>query len=315
MTNSEKFFMLTFDVEKNFPPHGKSYEGVSDALPKILDVLDDEGIRTTMFVTGRSAELYPDIIRRASRKHEIQCHTYNHDLLDRMTKDEQMESISKCKRALESITGKEVYGFRAPYLRFNRDTIEVLNELGFKYDSSIMRKNLIGHGLAAIKKINNEIFEFVFNPGEELIKFHKSMTSMLSKTMNLRKMTKKDVMRFFYYITSPSQFIENRTENVIESSSLREIKINLRSILLRLPTFNASMIDEDVVVSYLHPWEFIDLKKYTDITGLLMFNWLFSGEKLLNALRERIRSMKARGYKFVTMSEYIELNGGFEKQI
>lgn len=315
MSNPEKFFMLTFDVEKNFPPHGKSYEGVSEALPKILDVLDDEGIRTTMFVTGRSAELHPDVIRRASKRHEIQCHTYNHDLLDRMTKDEQMTSISKCKKVLEDITGKEIYGFRAPYLRFNKDTIDVLKELGFKYDSSILRRTLIGHGLTAIKKVNKELFELVLNPGEELIKFHKSMAEMISKTMSLRKMTKRDAARFFYYITSPSQFIESRTENAIESYGIREVKINLRSIILRLPTFNASMIDENVVVGYLHPWEFIDLKKYIDITGLLMFNWLFSGEKLLNALRERIRGIKARGYKFVTMSEYIELSGGFEKQI
>ncbi len=309
---NKKKFMLTFDVEQNFPPYGNGYEGVKKALPKIIDILDEMDVHSTMFVTGRTAELYPKIIKRASKNHEIQCHTYNHEVLDELKKKDQMNSIQKCKEILELTTGKKIYGFRAPYLRFNEDTMEVLHELGFRYDSSILVKGMIGKSWYAVKKINRNILDLIFNPDEKITDFYVSMTKFLKSTKKLENMTKTERARFFYYIMNPFQSISKNTEDKIKSLGMQEVKINLRSIYMRLPIFNASMLKSDIVVSYLHPWEFIELEKYINIKGILIFDWLFSGEKLLNALRSRIKNIMENGYKFVTISEYLGLD---EKQI
>jgi len=48
--------------------------------PAILDILADENVKATFFVTGRHAELYPDMLRRIYKEgHAIGNHSYDHD--------------------------------------------------------------------------------------------------------------------------------------------------------------------------------------------------------------------------------------------
>ncbi len=57
-----------------------------------------------------------------------------------MSPDEFRSDLMKAKDILEDITGKEIFGYRAPsYSLTNRSlwAFETLNGLGFKYDSSV----------------------------------------------------------------------------------------------------------------------------------------------------------------------------------
>ncbi len=112
-----------------------------DALPRLLDLYDKYGVKSTFFVLGQLAELKPNIVKQiVARGQEIGSHGYQHDYrcaFDVMTLDEQVAELRHSKDLLEQIGGQEVISFRAPALRVNGDTPKALRETGFKYDSSV----------------------------------------------------------------------------------------------------------------------------------------------------------------------------------
>ena len=53
---------------------------VTRALPRVLDALDEAGLRATFFVEGLNAELYPDTLRGLDGAgHEVACHGWRHE--------------------------------------------------------------------------------------------------------------------------------------------------------------------------------------------------------------------------------------------
>ena len=75
--------------------------------------------------------------------HEIASHGHDHTLdYDTKSKEELYSQIERSKKLLEDITGEEVIGFRTPAFKRSRYTDEVLEELGFIYDSSTTQSTL-----------------------------------------------------------------------------------------------------------------------------------------------------------------------------
>src|SRR5919202_4001660 len=58
---------------------------VVSATHRLLDMLDEVDVRATFFVLGNVAETYPELVREVvHRGHEIESHTYSHELIFRM---------------------------------------------------------------------------------------------------------------------------------------------------------------------------------------------------------------------------------------
>lgn len=112
-----------------------------EGLPRLLDLYDQYGVKSTFFVLGQLAELRPNIVKQIVAHHqEVASHGYQHDYrraFDLMTLEEQIADLCQSKELLEQIGGQEVVSFRAPALRVNADTPEALREAGYKYDSSV----------------------------------------------------------------------------------------------------------------------------------------------------------------------------------
>jgi peptidoglycan/xylan/chitin deacetylase (PgdA/CDA1 family) len=143
---------LSFDVdaESGYLCHGEQYArrltslsqgryGIRRGLPRILDLLDEHGIRATFFVPGYTAELYPDDIREVrSSGHEIGHHGYLHERPDTITADEERTVMQRGLDALDKAVGVRPVGYRSPAWEITPTTIELLVEHGFLYDSSGM---------------------------------------------------------------------------------------------------------------------------------------------------------------------------------
>lgn len=112
---------------------------------KVLDILDgadgNTGVKATFFCLGWVGERYPYLIREIDRRgHEIACHSYDHQLVYRMTPEQFREDVSISKRILEDASGKKVIGYRAPSYSITQKSLwalDVLGEEGYRYDSSI----------------------------------------------------------------------------------------------------------------------------------------------------------------------------------
>ncbi len=134
---------LTFDIERDIPNVLDTDFGVKIGLNKILNILDDFHIKATFFCTGRVVQEQQWIINLIeSKEHEIACHSLNHERLKNLTFKECKEIISNNKKIIEDKCQKsEIIGFRAPYLKPPKFVFNLLNDLGFKYDSSISSRN------------------------------------------------------------------------------------------------------------------------------------------------------------------------------
>jgi peptidoglycan/xylan/chitin deacetylase (PgdA/CDA1 family) len=126
---------LTFDVESDFSL-GRTFKNIRESLPSIVKVLNEEGIKSTFFVSGRVLEEFNDYVLDLLKGHEVASHGYNHTRLDKLNKLEIENEIRKSKIVFSEY-GLEPMGFRAPKLCVNEKVLDVVSNY-YRYDSSIL---------------------------------------------------------------------------------------------------------------------------------------------------------------------------------
>ena len=107
------------------------------AIDDYLDLLEKYGIKATFFVLCSSLEHTREYLRRAVKEgHEIALHGLTHELPAQINKEELKKQLFKGKELLEKEFGTKITGYRAPCFAVTDEVLEVIEELGFEYDSS-----------------------------------------------------------------------------------------------------------------------------------------------------------------------------------
>lgn len=115
-------------------PLGQHFS-VTRALPRILDVLEETGLRATFFVEGLNAELYPDTLSAiAAAGHEVAYHGWCHEDWAGLDAGEEARLLSRGVRALDEL-GLRPRGFRPPGGELTSASLRLLREHGFTYCS------------------------------------------------------------------------------------------------------------------------------------------------------------------------------------
>ena len=113
----------------------------ADNTRRMLDLFARLNVRVTLFVLGKFAEAFPDVVRRMEREgHEVACHGYGHEEVFKQSREHFSQDVRRAKSLLEDLVGRPVVGYRAPdfsILPGSFWAFEVLSELGFAYDSSM----------------------------------------------------------------------------------------------------------------------------------------------------------------------------------
>lgn len=186
---------LSFDVEDWYQvsdfDHAVSrdqWAGMEDRIvantTRLLDLLDERGVKATFFILTWNAERHPYLVRDiAARGHEIASHGHLHHLLYRQTREEASADIARSVAILENLTGTKILGYRAPTFSIRRDNdwaLDVLLELGFAYDSSVfpIRRGL--YGMPGARR-----FPFVIRErdGRQLTEFPLSTARLLGRNV------------------------------------------------------------------------------------------------------------------------------------
>ncbi len=109
-------------------------------LPRLLKLLDKHKVPASFFVTGVTAQFYPETLRQilASGRHEIGVHGWIHENNSALPAADERRLLTKAIAALQSVTGKTPVGYRSPSWAFSDATLGLLRELGFVYDSGMM---------------------------------------------------------------------------------------------------------------------------------------------------------------------------------
>ena len=143
---------LTFDVdaESAWLGEGPEYErrlttlsqagyGPVRGLGRILDLLDAHGIKSTFYVPGHTADHYPDSVSEIiERGHEVGHHGYLHRGTDGLDGSRQRDELEQGLEALARL-GVRPHGYRSPSWEITPETLAFLGEMGFSYESSMMR--------------------------------------------------------------------------------------------------------------------------------------------------------------------------------
>ncbi len=129
---------FTVDVEQDCPPYLDTTRGMTEGLPRLLDLLGTLEVRGTFFTTGEMGRRFPEVIARLVREgHELGCHGDQHSdftTLDAEAARRELTEASATLRAFGPVTS-----FRAPYLRFPQAGLPWLVEHGYTLDSSQAR--------------------------------------------------------------------------------------------------------------------------------------------------------------------------------
>lgn len=105
----------------------------NEVIPDILQILNEQKIKITFFITGRWAQKYPDIMQTiVDAGHEIGSHGYEHLDYSSLPLDKNEEQIQKADKILTEYTKQKILFFSPPSGAYNDNTLIAANKFGYK---------------------------------------------------------------------------------------------------------------------------------------------------------------------------------------
>ncbi len=143
--------LISFDVDNDTitiarnaePSIGAMSQGEYGArvgLRRVVELMDRHEIPASFFIPAVSLVLRPDMVDviAASGRHEFAVHGWIHELNSALDAETERDLVIRATDYLEQVTGSRPVGYRAPSWNFSPNTLDIIRELGFLYDSSLM---------------------------------------------------------------------------------------------------------------------------------------------------------------------------------
>lgn len=193
-------------------PISRGEFGPNVALPRILELLDQQGIPTSWYVPGHTLETYPEQCRQVFKAgHEIGHHGWTHRSPAAMTPEQEEAELVRANDRIRELTGQGARGYRSPAWDLSEHSADLLLKHGFVYDSSMM-----GDDYTPYRVRRGDVIELekpaVFGPETPLIEmpvswtlddyphfeFIRTPTWILPGNMNANKVLENWVNDFVY---------------------------------------------------------------------------------------------------------------------
>lgn len=141
---------LSFDVDNETvnlrfgqPTVGELSQGQYGAragLPRVVRLLDRHAIPASFFIPAMSLMIdrsQVDLIKQSGR-HEFAVHGWIHEMNTTLPADVERRLVQQAIDTLTAFTGTRPVGYRAPSWNFSPNTMSIVRDLGFTYESSLM---------------------------------------------------------------------------------------------------------------------------------------------------------------------------------
>ncbi len=116
--------------------------GARVGVVRLLNLLNKYNIKATFFVPGLTAEMHLDKVTAIHEAgHEIGHHGYRHENMHHMDLERELAIFHKGIECLKKITGAVPKGFRTPAGLPGAHAHQIMVDLGFVYDSSMMAQD------------------------------------------------------------------------------------------------------------------------------------------------------------------------------
>ena len=114
--------------------------GARVGLPRILERLDRHQIPASFFIPAVTLLIQPSLAQSIQRsgRHEIGVHGWIHEVAAQLSVDDERALLKRTVDLVTEIVGERPVGHRAPDLDPSVNTIDLLLEMDFLYDASLM---------------------------------------------------------------------------------------------------------------------------------------------------------------------------------
>ncbi|MFA5868769.1 MAG: polysaccharide deacetylase [Candidatus Bathyarchaeia archaeon] len=130
-------FVLRGETTPTFVSQGEF--GARVGVPRVLDLCDKYNFKTTFFVPGWTIEVYPELTKKIFDKgHEIAHHMWCHENAPDLSYEKELELMDKAMESIKRVTGKYPVGNRSGGFANSNNTIKLMQDHGFLYDSTQM---------------------------------------------------------------------------------------------------------------------------------------------------------------------------------
>ena len=142
--------LLSFDVdnetialrfgEANAGSLSMGQYGSRQGLGRVVKLLDRHRIPASFFIPSVSLQIAPEMAAtiKQSGRHEFGVHGWIHELNTTLPDSAERALLTKAVAELTRLTGTKPTGYRAPSWNFSPNTLSILRDLGFRYESSLM---------------------------------------------------------------------------------------------------------------------------------------------------------------------------------
>ena len=121
-------------------PLSQGQYGSRVALPRVVELMNEQEIPATYFFPAWSLKLAPEQAQliNASGLHEIAVHGWIHELNTALDGATEERLLRQAMDEIERIAGVRPVGFRAPSWNLSANTLRIVRDLGLLYESSLM---------------------------------------------------------------------------------------------------------------------------------------------------------------------------------
>ena len=100
---------------------------------KILDILDENGIKATFFLVDIWTQRFPELVKEiAARGHEIGNHSTTHPKMSTLSREKIAQELETMSANVEKLIGQRPTLFRPPYGDYNNDVVLTARENGYE---------------------------------------------------------------------------------------------------------------------------------------------------------------------------------------
>jgi len=226
--------------------HRRTRRGLQEGVPVITNLLKRYSIPATFFAEGILSKLEPELIVSLKNEgHEIGLHGYAHESYGGpyiglcptpkprvLPAKEKRDLLVRGRNQLQEIIGHPISSFRAPFLHIDRETIVILNQMGFSADSSLP----------------NALFGRLSKP------YHPSANN-LSLEANLLDSPRYNFLEIPMTVNPIPRLVPHRPFRHLYPENVQQAVKTFKLLSLLNRNDNTPL----VIVFLSHPWEFIEI--------------------------------------------------------
>lgn len=246
-----------------------------DGLDVYLRLLERYHIRATIFTLWNVVKSGKQFLKKAlAEGHRIALHGLRHVAPTDQTVEAFREEVRAAKELLEREFGVKVNGYRAPFFSLDSARLDILRQLGFRYDASRMNFDPARHSAHIdISKYRKPLDETYCD--EDFCEFGLAHSKLFG--MN--------------YPISGGGYVRLCNWHILK------------------PVIRRYLRQSNCYIFYLHPFE-LSVQRQDPIRGLKLYDqfYLHFGRRNFAAKIESIIQMLLEeGYEFVTLDELSEI--------